>query len=320
MPARVFVTTDFDQMSAVAADIMKKTIVARQAAKKEAVLGLATGNSPTGLYKILAKAANAGEINPKRVRTFNLDEYIGLPGDNAQQRAIHPESYAYFMIQEFFSLLKTKFADTDLPYGSLIEQVRFEAELERHPEDWKYAGKDAGKSIVIKDCPTSEYLGWIRERIQRRYEEKIKSAGGIDVQVIGVGGKGHVAFHESGIPFEGGRVLIVKLDHNTIKNAVTDGHFATEAASPRFAVSMGAELVYEARQVVLVAYGERKRIPVAKSLLEEPSADVPISLGQAYAKQGGDLVYVVDAVAGADLLASKSKLAAKGIILEDLRT
>jgi glucosamine-6-phosphate deaminase len=316
MPVKVIIARDFDHLSAVAADFMVKTIKDAQKKKSEAVLGLATGNSPTGMYKLLAKAANSGEFDCKKVLSFNLDEYIGLPGDNVQQRVIHPESYCYFMIQEFFSLLKTKFSESRVPYGALIEQKKVESELKKFPGDWKFAGTDAGKAIVIKAGAESEYLAWIKKEIQGAYERKIKAAGGIDVQVIGVGGKGHVAFHEAGIPFKGSRVLIVKLDGNTIKNAVADGHFAKASDSPRFAVSMGAELVYEARNVLLVANGERKRVPVTKSLLEDPDPEVPISYGQVYGKNGGNLVYVVDRVAGADLLAARDKLKTRGISLE----
>jgi len=319
MPIRIFIAKGIEHMSATAAEIAKSAIQRAQKKKPEAVLGLATGSTPVGLYKLLARSANAGEYDPKRVRSFNLDEYIGLPGDNAQERTLHPESYSYFMIQEFFSLLEKKFAQTCLPCGSLVDQDRFEAELDRHPEDWRSEGGDAGKSIVIKETPASEYLSWIKDELQREYERKIKAAGGIDLQVIGSGGKGHVAFHESGIPFEGSRVLVVKLDDDTIRNAVADGHFADARSSPRFALSMGAELVYEARSVLLLACGERKRAPIARSLLGEASPEVPISYGQIYAKKGGDLIYVVDAVAGADLIAAKEKLAAKGIELVDAR-
>jgi glucosamine-6-phosphate deaminase len=316
MPVKVIIARDFDHLSAIAADFMVKAIKDAQKKKEEAVLGLATGNSPTGMYKLLAKAANSGEFDCKKVRSFNLDEYIGLPGENVQQRVIHPESYCYFMIQEFFSLLKTKFAESRVPYGALIEQKELESALKKFPGDWKFAGTDAGKAIVIKAGAESEYLAWIKKEIQGAYERKIKAAGGIDVQVIGVGGKGHVAFHEAGIPFKASRVLIVKLDGNTIKNAVSDGHFEKAADSPRFAVSMGAELVYEAKNVLLVANGERKRVPVAKSLLEDPDPEVPISYGQIYGKNGGNLVYVVDRVAGADLLAARDKLKARGVSLE----
>ena len=319
MPVRVIVTKDFDHMSAVAAGLVVNTIARVRRAGREAVLGLATGNTPTGLYRLLAKAANAGEFDSARVRSFNLDEYIGLPGENAQQRVLHPESYAYFMIQEFFSLLREKFSETCVPYGALIEQEKLESELKRHPDDWTAEGRSAGRSIVIKASARSEYLAWIRREIQQAYERKIESAGGIDLQVIGVGGNGHVGFHEAGIPFEGSRVLLVQLDRDTIRNAVADGHFKTEEDSPRFAVSMGAELVYEARNVVLLASGARKRVPVARSLLEGVSTDVPISYGQRYGGKGGNLVYIVDAIAGADLVTSGPALGAKGIELEDLR-
>jgi len=79
-------------MSKVAADIVKKRLIELSKAKKEIVLGLATGNSPTGMYKHLAQTANEGEFNSARIRSFNLDEYVGLPGENVQQRVVHPES------------------------------------------------------------------------------------------------------------------------------------------------------------------------------------------------------------------------------------
>ncbi|MCK4390017.1 MAG: 6-phosphogluconolactonase, partial [Desulfobacterales bacterium] len=225
MPLGVVVTRDFEHMSEVAAEAVKKNIIQTLRKQKEFVLGLATGSSPTGLYKHLAKAANAGEFDSSRIRSFNLDEYVGLPGENAQQRAIHPESYCYFMIQEFFCLLTNKFIETSVPYGCLIDQNQLMRELKADREDWREVGTDAGKSIVIKARPVSEYLAWVRKTILDGYARKIKKAGGIDLQIIGVGGRGHVAFHESGIPFNGSKVILVKLDDNTVANAVTDGHF-----------------------------------------------------------------------------------------------
>ncbi len=68
---------------------------------------------------------------------------------------------------------------------------------------------------------------------------------------------------------------------------------------------MGAELVYRARTVVLLANGERKVGPVAESLLGEVTPDVPISYGQVYAQGGGNLIYVIDQIAAGELLASK---------------
>jgi glucosamine-6-phosphate deaminase len=303
-------------MSEVAADIVKKNIVQTIRKKKEFVLGLATGNSPTGLYKHLAKVANEGAFDSGRIRSFNLDEYVGLPGENIQQRVMHPESYCYFMIQEFFGLLKKKFIETSVPYGTLIDQKLLIKELNAYPEDWKELGREAGRSIVIKAKPASKYLTWIKTSILDGYRRKIRRAGGIDLQVIGVGGRGHVAFHESGVPFKNSQVLLVRLDDNTIANAVADGHFTPKKEAPHYAVSMGTELVYQAGTVVLLANGERKVKPVAESLLGEVTPDVPISYGQVYAKRGGNLIYVLDKIAARELLISKDVLKERKIEIE----
>ncbi len=305
-------------MSEVAAGTVKKNIIRTLRNQKEFVLGLATGSSPTGLYKHLAKAANASEFDSTRIRSFNLDEYVGLPGENAQQRVMHPESYCYFMIQEFFGLLTKKFIETSVPYGSLIDQKQLIRELKARPGDWREVGTDAGRSIVINAKSASEYLAWVRKTILDGYARKIKKAGGIDLQIIGVGGRGHVAFHESGIPFKGSKVMLVKLDDNTVANSVADGHFPSKKESPRYAVTMGAELVYQAKTVVLLASGERKVGPVAESLLGDPTPDVPISYGQKYAERGGNMVYVVDKIVGQELIANKKGLKQKRIRIQDL--
>jgi len=300
-------------MSEVAAEIVKRNIIQTIRQKREFVLGLATGNSPTGLYKHLARAANEGVFDSGRIKSFNLDEYVGLPGENIQQRVMHPESYCYFMIQEFFSILQKKFIETSVPYGTLIDQKQLIKELKAYPKDWEEWGREAGRSIVIKPKPASKYLAWIKTTILDGYRRKIRRAGGIDLQIIGVGGRGHVAFHESGIPFKNSQVLLVKLDDNTVANAVADGHFTSKKEAPHYAVSMGAELVYQAGTVVLLANGERKVGPVAESLLGEVTPDVPISYGQVYAKRGGHLVYVLDKMAARELLIRKDVLKEKKI-------
>jgi glucosamine-6-phosphate deaminase len=318
MPIKVFITNDFDHMSRIAADIVKEKLIKLSKGKKEIVLGLATGNSPTGMYKHLAHAANDGEFDSGRIRSFNLDEYVGLPGENIQQRVMHPESYCYFMIQEFFGLLKRKFIETNVPFGSLIDQKQLIRELKRYPGDWVYKGRDAGKSIAIKKKPRSRYLAWIKRDILDGYTRKIKRAGGIDLQIIGVGGRGHVAFHESGVPFKGSSVMLVRLDDNTIKNSAIDGHFPSIKDCPNYAISMGAELVYKASNVILLANGERKVESVTRSLLGEVTPEVPISYGQRYADNYGTLIYVIDRIAARGLLANKDALKAKKIALENL--
>ena len=316
MAIKVFVTDNFEKLSKIAAEIVKDHIIQGLQNKGEYVLGLATGNSPTGLYKELAQMANAKQFDSSKIRSFNLDEYVGLPGENAQQRTIHPQSYCYFMIKEFFGLLNNKFIETTLPYACLIDQKILKQELSSHPEDWTELGTDSGKSIVIKDNASSEYLNWIRETILDGYAQKIEKSGGIDLQVIGVGGRGHVAFHESGIPFEGSKVMLIKLDKNTVTNAVIDGQFNSENECPRYAISMGAELVYKAKTVLLIANGERKTKSVTESLLNEATPDVPISYGQRYSEKAGNLIYILDKIAGRELLANKKKLEQKGIEIE----
>ena len=317
MPIKVLVTRNYEHMSKVAADIVRKDIIQTLRKKKEYVLGLATGSSPTGMYKRLVKAAKSGDFDSARIRSFNLDEYVGLPGKNPQERVMHPESYCYFMIQEFFGLLKDKFVEANVPCGSLIDQKRLMRELKDHPEAWREAGSDAGRAIVISGA-SSEYLAWIRKTILDGYARQIKKAGGIDLQVIGVGGHGHVGFHESGIPFKGSKVLLIKLDDNTVLNAVADGHFSSKKESPRYAISMGAELIYQARTVVLLASGKRKIEPIAESLLGDLTPKIPISYGQKYAEKGGNMIYVVDKIVGRQLISNKKALGRKKTKIQDL--
>lgn len=317
MSIKVLVTRNYEHMSKVAADIVRKDIIQTLRKKKEHVLGLATGSSPTGMYRRLVKAAKSGEFDSARIRSFNLDEYVGLPGKNPQERVMHPESYCYFMIQEFFGLLKDKFVEANVPCGSLIDQKRLMRELKDHPEAWREAGSDAGRAIVISGT-SSEYLAWIRKTILDGYARQIKKAGGIDLQVIGVGGHGHVGFHESGIPFKGSKVLLIKLDDNTVLNAVADGHFRSKKESPRYAISMGAELIYQARTVVLLASGKRKIEPIAESLLGDLTPEIPISYGQKYAEKGGNMIYVVDKIVGRQLMSNKKALGRKKTKIQDL--
>lgn len=317
MPLRIVVTRDFDHMSEEASRFLVKEVREGLAKKGKYVLGLATGNTPTGLYKLLAKTANADEFDAGKVSSFNLDEYVGLPGENAQQRALHPESYSYFMIQELFGLLRRKFAETSVPWGTLVDQARLMSEMKSHPGDWAFEGRDAGKAIVIGKAARSEYLRWVREEILDAYERKIEKAGGIDLHVIGVGQKGHVGFHEAGIPFKGRSMLLVKLDDNTIDNAVKDGHFSVREQSPQYAISMGAELIFKARTVLLLANGARKADTLHRALVQEPDCAVPVSYGQTYAKQGGNLVCILDRAAAAGLLKDAEAIRRKGVEIEE---
>jgi glucosamine-6-phosphate deaminase len=83
---------------------------------------------------------------------------------------------------------------------------------------------------------------------------------------------------------------------------------------------MGAELVYKAKTVILLANGERKTESITKSLLNDPTSEIPISYGQIYSEKGGNLICVIDKIAGRELLVNKNLLEQKGIevnILEE---
>jgi glucosamine-6-phosphate deaminase len=104
------------------------------------------------------------------------------------------------MIQEFFGLLTNKFIETNVPYGALIDQNQLIHALRAHPDDWSLMGTDAGRSIVIKAKPASDYLAWIRRDILDGYARKINRVGGIDLQIIGVGGVATLRSMSRGFP------------------------------------------------------------------------------------------------------------------------
>lgn len=318
MSLKVIVTRDFDHMSEVGAGVVLEDIREKIAERSKYIIGLATGNTPTGLYKHLAKAANREEFDSSLVTSFNLDEYVGLPGENSQQRSLHPESYTFFMIQELFGLLRKKFKSTYVPWGTLIEQETLISEMDSNPEDWSLQGVDKGKAVRIGADAASGYLRWIKRDILDGYRDLIGRSGGLDLHIVGVGGRGHVGFHEAGIPFEDNEMLLVKLDENTVENAVEDGHFSSPEESPRYAVSMGASLIYRARTVLLLANGERKTGPVAESLLMEPDCAVPISYGQKLAENGGRMICVLDRSAAKKVMEHEDDLRRKGVEIEDV--
>ena len=87
----VVIKRDYDQMSKAAAQLVVDVLNT----KPNAVLGMATGSTPLGLYQELVRLYKAGHVDFSRVTTFNLDEYVGLPAN-------HPQSYHYFMHEHFF--------------------------------------------------------------------------------------------------------------------------------------------------------------------------------------------------------------------------
>ena len=103
---RIVRAKDYEDMSRKAGNIIAAQVVA----KPDCVLGLATGSTPIGAYKRLVEGYEAGDLDFSQVKTYNLDEYRGLPGT-------HDQSYRYFMNVNLFDHVNIDKANTHVPDG-----------------------------------------------------------------------------------------------------------------------------------------------------------------------------------------------------------
>ena len=200
----IVICDDYQQMSARAAKIFIDYVKANA----QAVLGLATGSTPIGVYQQLIEGYKTGDISFAEVTSFNLDEYIGLHRD-------HPQSYYYFMHEQLFNHVDIQGQRVFIPSG--VEESY------------------------------GTYCQW--------YEDQITDAGGIDLQILGIGSDGHIAFNEPGTAL-GSRTHITELEHQTIADNAR--FFASKAEVPRRAITMGVATIMEAQQIILLATGENK--------------------------------------------------------------
>lgn len=149
---RVIIKNSYADCSEWAALYIAETILHfAPTARRPFVLGLPTGSTPLGTYKKLIELYEQKKISFKNVVTFNMDEYVGLP-------TTHPESYHYFMQENFFKHIDIKKENTHLLNG-----------MAKDPE---------------KECDA--------------YEKAIEQSGGIQLFLGGVGADGHIAFNEPG--------------------------------------------------------------------------------------------------------------------------
>ncbi len=197
--------------------------------KPDAVLGLATGSTPLGLYARLAALYRAGELSFRRATSFNLDEYVGLP-------ATHSQSYRYFMEHNLFSHVDLPAERTHVPSGLDVS-------------DAALAGYDAA----------------------------IEAAGGIDLQLLGLGGNGHIGFNEPGTPFGLG-THVVELTARTRQDNAR--FFASLDEVPTHAATMGVKTVMHARAILLLAFGSAKAEAVRAALTGPVTEEVPASVLQ----------------------------------------
>jgi glucosamine-6-phosphate deaminase len=131
------------------------------------------------------------------------------------------------------------------------------------------------------------------------YEKKIEEAGGIDLQVLGIGNNGHIGFNEPGSSIYS-RTRLINLENSTrLANAY---EFANISEVPRLAITMGISTILKAKRIILLAWGPAKSEVIQRSVEGAVSESVPASLLQ----QHSDCTFIVDQVAASDLTRFKS--------------
>ena len=126
------------------------------------------------------------------------------------------------------------------------------------------------------------------------YEQSIRDAGGIDLQLLGIGRTGHVGFNEPGSS-RASRTRLITLDAVTRKDAASD--FFGQENVPLRAITMGVGSILDARRVILMAFGEGKSAVVAKAV-EGPITE---SIAASFLQQHPNAAFWLDAAAAADL-------------------
>jgi glucosamine-6-phosphate deaminase len=126
------------------------------------------------------------------------------------------------------------------------------------------------------------------------YEESIRAAGGLDLQILGIGRTGHIGFNEPGSPRHS-LTRVVALDPLTRRDAA--GDFGGDDATPRHAITMGVKSILGARRVILMAWGQHKADIVRTAIEGEVSSQVTASFLQEYP----NATFVLDAAAASSL-------------------
>ncbi len=132
-----------------------------------------------------------------------------------------------------------------------------------------------------------------------QYEKMIEEAGGIDLQILGIGNNGHIGFNEPGSGIYS-RTRIITLDNSTrIANAY---EFANISQVPRLAITMGISTILKSKKIILMAWGPGKAPVIKNAVEEEVTEQVPASLLQNH----DDVTFVMDETAAAELTRKKS--------------
>lgn len=192
-----------------------------------AVLGLATGGTPLGLYRELIARYSRGEISFDKVESFNLDEYVGVETDS-------PQSYHYYMLENLF------------------KHINIDLSLTHVPET---CGVDLDESA-------------------RRFEHQIDQAGGIDLQILGIGADAHIGFNEIGSSL-GSRTRVKTLTQRTRQDNAR--YFGNIDDVPLTALTMGIATILESQSILLLATGASKAKAIRDCVEGPITASVPAS-------------------------------------------
>jgi glucosamine-6-phosphate deaminase len=198
--------------------------------KPTAVIGLATGSSPLGIYASLQAQVSRGELDFSRVRAFALDEYVGLA-------VSHCESYHSVIDRTVTRPLGMDPALVHVPDGTAPD--------------------------LAAAC--------------RHYEHMITDAGGVDVQILGIGANGHIGFNEPTSSLAS-RTRIKTLTPQTREDNAR--FFGSLDEVPTHCLTQGLGTIMRARQVVLVAQGAAKAAAIAAAVEGPASAMCPASVLQ----------------------------------------
>ena len=131
-----------------------------------------------------------------------------------------------------------------------------------------------------------------------KYERQIKEAGGIDIQILGIGRTGHIGFNEPGSPHNS-RTRMVTLDSITRRDAASS--FFGEENVPAQAITMGVASILDARKVFLLAFGEHKA-PITYKAAELPPTE---AISASFLQEHEDATFILDSAAAAELTAVK---------------
>jgi glucosamine-6-phosphate deaminase len=251
IPTEIYRTSE--EASIAVAEEIAALIKERSREGKNAVLGLATGSTPTRVYDELVKMHRSG-LSFENVISFNLDEYYPMKPDSIQ-------SYVRFMKEYLFDHIDVKPENIHIPDGSVKENA------------------------IADFC--------------KNYERQIASAGGIDIQILGIGRTGHIGFNEPGSSMKSATRLIT-LDHITRTDAASD--FFGEENVPRRAVTMGVGSILKSKKIITMAWGETKAAIVKRTVEGEISDSVPAT----YLQNHPNVKVVLDDAASSELTPVKT--------------